>query len=71
MRDQVVTMVPRDQRQARARVRLPGFIADEEIGLGDTIKQATTYFGMRPCGGCERRAATLNRWIVFSRRSGK
>ncbi len=49
------------------RVRLPGFIRDEEIGLGDVIKRATSYFGIKPCGGCERRAATLNRWMVFTR----
>lgn len=48
------------------RVRLPGFITDEEIGLGDAIKRATSYFGIQPCGGCERRAAALNRWMVFT-----
>ena len=50
------------------RVRMPGFITDEEIGLGDVIKRATSYFGIQPCGGCEHRAATLNRWMVFTRR---
>lgn len=49
------------------RVRLPGFIIDEEIGLGDVIKRATSYFGIKPCGGCERRAAALNRWMLFTR----
>jgi hypothetical protein len=53
----------------RHRVRLPGFIADEEIGLGDAIKRASSYFGIQPCSGCERRAAALNRWIVFTRRA--
>lgn len=48
-------------------VRLPGFITDEEIGLGDAIKRVTYAFGIPPCGGCERRAATLNRWFVFTR----
>jgi hypothetical protein len=52
---------------AAYRVRLPGFITDEEIGLGDALKRATSYFGLRPCGGCERRAAALNRRIVFTR----
>jgi hypothetical protein len=52
------------------RVRLPGFIADEEIGLGDMIKRATSYFKVRSCGGCERRAASLNRWTVFTGRRG-
>jgi hypothetical protein len=49
------------------RVRLPGFIKDEEIGLGDTIKRVTYAFGLRPCGGCEQRATALNRWMVFTR----
>ena len=61
-----------DQRQQRDRqphrVRLPGFITDEEIGLGDVIKRVTYAVGVRPCGGCEHRAAALNRWLVFSRR---
>lgn len=48
------------------RVRLPGFVRDEEIGLGDAVKQATSYFGIKPCGGCERRAATLNRWMTLT-----
>ena len=48
------------------RVRLPGFIT-EEVGLGDVIKRATSIAGIRPCGGCEHRAAVLNRWMVFTR----
>lgn len=50
------------------RVRLPGFITGDEIGLGDVIERTTSYFGIQPCGGCERRAATLNRWLVFAHR---
>jgi hypothetical protein len=49
------------------RVRLPGFITDEQIGLGDVIKRTTSYFGIKPCGGCEQRAAAFNRWTVFTR----
>jgi hypothetical protein len=49
------------------RVRLPGFVIEEEIGLGDVIKRATYAMGIKPCGGCEKRAAALNRWMVFSR----
>lgn len=48
------------------RMRLPGFINDEDIGLGDTIKRATSAIGIKPCDGCQRRAAALNRWLVFS-----
>ncbi|NOT83574.1 MAG: hypothetical protein HOP02_02095 [Methylococcaceae bacterium] len=57
-----------DQSEFQAhRIRLPGFIADEEIGLGDVIKQASSYFGIKPCGGCRQRAAALNHWMVFTR----
>jgi hypothetical protein len=48
------------------RVRLPGFISEKEIGLGDVIKQATSAVGIRPCAECEGRAAALNRWMVFT-----
>ena len=47
------------------RVRLPGFITDEEVGLGDAIKRMTYAVGLKPCDGCTRRAAALNRWFVF------
>lgn len=50
------------------RVRMPGFVSDEDVGLGDAIKRVTYAFGLKPCGGCERRAAVLNRWLAFSRR---
>lgn len=49
------------------RVRLPGFISDEEVGLGDVVKRVTYAMGVQPCGGCERRAVALNRWMVFTR----
>jgi hypothetical protein len=51
------------------RVRVPGFLKDdEEVGLGDVIKKVTATARVAPCGGCERRAAALNRWIAFSGR---
>jgi hypothetical protein len=53
------------------RVRLPGFVTDEEIGLGDVIKRATSYIGIQPCGGCERRATALNRRVTFTNRHSK
>jgi hypothetical protein len=58
-----------EQRQERQpyRVRLPGFVKDEDVGLGDIVKRATYSFGIRPCAGCGRRAAALNRWVVFTR----
>ena len=54
------------QRESQHRVRLPGFVRDEDIGLGDVIKRATYAIGIKPCGGCQRRAKQLNRWMVFS-----
>jgi hypothetical protein len=56
----------RTGRQAY-RVRLPEFLKNEEIGLGDVIKRATYSAGIRPCGGCARRTVALNRWVIFTR----
>jgi hypothetical protein len=56
-----------EQERAPHRVRLPGFLIEEDIGLGDAVKRMTYGVGIKPCGGCERRAARLNRWVVFSR----
>ena len=47
------------------RVRLPGFIS-EDVGFGDVIKHVTNAAGIRTCGGCQKRAQTLNSWLVFS-----
>lgn len=59
---------PDHGEQASHRVRLPGFVTEEEIGLGDVIKRATSYLGIKPCGGCQQRATALNRWMVFTNR---
>ena len=71
--NQETTRAAREDKQERQpyRVRLPGFITDQEIGLGDVVKRTTSAFGIRPCGGCERRAAMMNRWLVFSGRRGR
>ena len=58
----------KDER-APHRVPLPGFITEEEVGLGDVIKRVTQTFGIKPCGNCEQRAAKLNRWLVFNGRA--
>jgi hypothetical protein len=59
---------PQKSKNAPHKVRLPGFITDKEIGLGDVIKRTTSYIGIRPCAGCESRATALNRWLVFTNR---
>jgi hypothetical protein len=56
-----------DRREPR-RVRLPGFVTDEDVGFGDVIKKATSIAGIRPCGGCAERARRLNNWMVFTKR---
>ena len=50
------------------RVRLPGFVSGDEVGLGDVVKKATYMAGFRPCSGCQKRAAALNRLISFTGR---
>lgn len=56
--------------QTSRRIRLPGFVNDEDIGLGDLIGRITHTVAPRPCQGCAQRAAVLNRWVVFSGRHG-
>jgi hypothetical protein len=49
------------------RVRLPGFLVEDEVGLGDAIKRVTYAIGIQPCGGCHKRATAFNRWMTFTR----
>ncbi|MEE1766246.1 hypothetical protein [Streptomyces sp. SP18BB07] len=52
--------------KSRHRVRIPGFAHDDaEIGLGDAVARVTTAMGIRPCGGCGRRAEALNQWMTI------
>ncbi len=55
-----------EQETQPLRVRLPGFVSDEDIGLGDALKRVSYMVGIKPCGGCDKRAAALNRWMLFS-----
>jgi hypothetical protein len=59
--------VAEERRQPRV-VRLPGFVSDEPVGLGDAIKRATSTVGIKPCGGCAQRAARLNSRVAFKGR---
>lgn len=52
---------------APRKVRLPGFLIEKEIGLGDLIRKTTYAMGIRPCEECEKRAAALNGWITLTR----
>jgi hypothetical protein len=60
---------PQDRPRRPRQVRLPGFISDEPVGLGDVIKRATTVVGIKPCSSCAKRAARLNSVVVFTRGS--
>ena len=55
-------------RASSHRVRLPGFVTETDVGLGDVIKRVTSSAGIRPCAPCAKRAAKLNSWLVFSGR---
>src|SRR5262249_46936364 len=58
----------KDEKEGQPfRLRLPGFITDDQIAPVDVIKRTTSYFGIKPCGGCDKRAAALNRWMTFTR----
>ena len=35
------------------------------IGAGDVVKAATSALGIKPCGGCSKRAAGMNRAATF------
>ena len=60
-----------DKERKPFRVRLPGFITNEEVGLGDALKRVISTVGIKPCGGCSGRAGALNRYLVFSNRNPK
>ncbi len=51
----------------RLEVRLPGFVSDQQIGLGDVVRRVTYAVGIRPCGGCQRRVDALNRLVALRR----
>ena len=53
-------------RRAR-RVNVPTFVTDDDVGLGDVIKRATSAIGIRPCGGCSKRADWLNSRVRLGR----
>jgi hypothetical protein len=60
-----------DRGPQTACVRLPGFINEQEIGLGDIIRRVTYALSIEPCTGCEKRAAMLNSWLAFYPKSGR
>ena len=67
MNEETNSNPPKPGQSEPHRVRLPGFLVKEEIGLGDVIKRVTYAMGIPTCEGCERRAQTLNNWVKFTR----
>lgn len=51
------------QEAAPYGLPLPGL--EKEIPLGEFLQRMTLRLGKNPCGGCARRAAAMNRWLVF------
>jgi hypothetical protein len=45
------------------RIPVPGLRTG--VGLGQAVKKVTTSLGVRPCGGCEKRAAAMDRRVMF------
>lgn len=64
--------VPKNRPPAPPRrIRLPGFVGDGEIGLGEAIARVTSAAGIKPCGACARRAAALDRRFVLTGRRSR
>ena len=57
----------RDSSRQPYRMRLPGFVSEEDIGLGDVITQTHIDAGNQALRGIAQRAATLNQWLVFGK----
>ncbi len=51
-------------KQSEPVLRIPAPVK-HPAGLGDMIKTLTGKLGFEPCGGCEKRAVALNRWVGF------
>ncbi|MER6912478.1 hypothetical protein ABT354_12485 [Streptomyces sp. NPDC000594] len=50
-------------------MNIPGFAQEGAgIGLGDAVARVTSAVGVRPCGGCGRRARALNGWMAIGGR---
>jgi hypothetical protein len=59
---------PKPTQPRRLQIPLP-FRIKKPIGLGDAVKRATTAIGIKPCSGCGRRAAVMNRVVLVPKKS--
>jgi hypothetical protein len=55
-----------EERGSKHSIRLPRFLVDEPVGLGQVVKRITKLIGVQPCGACEDRAARLDQWLSIS-----
>jgi hypothetical protein len=37
----------------------------QDKGWGDTVKRVTTAVGIKPCGGCKKRAEAMNKRFPY------
>jgi hypothetical protein len=51
----------------RVRIRLPGGVVKDEIGLGSLLARMFAAAGVPPCADCEKRAEALDHLVVFSK----
>jgi hypothetical protein len=51
------------------RIPVPGL--NRTVGLGQAIKKLTSAVGVSACGGCQRRAAQLDRRVVLTSFRGR
>jgi hypothetical protein len=56
-----------EQNEGRSPVplRIPVPFLQQQTGLGDFLKAATSAVGIKPCAPCQKRAEALNRRIVL------
>lgn len=67
MADELADEDKQESRPAPARtMRLPGFVPETDVGLGDVISRAASYMNIRPCDGCAQRAERLNQMMTFT-----
>jgi hypothetical protein len=60
------------KRSIPRRLQIPvPFRMEQSVGLGDVVKRVTTAVGIKPCGGCQRRAEALNQAVTFQGRQRK
>ena len=56
---------------AAVRVPIPGLRPEQDIGLGSLFARVTSAFGVKPCGGCDRRKEALDRRFAIRGRQSR